>query len=99
VFVCDPDKTTVAQVKYLEKQGIKVRFRKSYFDNQRMIKTTEEVKKIIASQHLNEQVLKQLTPWIKEGMSETDIATKVLTLELELGSSGPSFHPIVAFEE
>lgn len=86
IMECDPDKTTVSQVDALKKLGIKIRYIKETYDKARMIKNEGEIKKITASQRLNEFVLQKLLPQIKRGMSETDIATKILLLQLELGA-------------
>lgn len=66
---------------------------------QRTIKTPEEIRKLRASQDINRAVFEAIQPSFQVGVTEESIARKIQILQLELGASGPSFPPIVAFGE
>jgi Xaa-Pro aminopeptidase len=74
---------------------------KNEIDQLRMIKNDKEIELIILSQRLNEQVLAEFTPLIrngvKKGITELELATKIKLRGLELGAEDVSFEPIVAF--
>lgn len=63
----------------------------------RMIKTPEEILKLQESQKINKAVYAAIQPYLQIGVTEIDIARRIQILQLELGASGPSFPPIVAF--
>ena len=64
---------------------------------QRIIKTPEEIKKLRASQDINRAVFEAIQPYLQVGVTEEAVARRIQILQLELGASGPSFPPIVAF--
>jgi Xaa-Pro aminopeptidase len=65
----------------------------------RMIKTPEEIEKLRESQRINRTVYEAIQPFLQIGVTEEAIARRIQILQLELGASGPSFPPIVAFGE
>ncbi|MEI6711404.1 MAG: M24 family metallopeptidase [bacterium] len=66
---------------------------------QRIIKTPEEIEKLRESQKINKAVYEHIQPYLQIGVTEEAIARRIQILQLELGASGPSFPPIVAFGE
>ncbi len=62
-----------------------------------MIKKSEEIEKLRASQKINRAVFDAIQPYFQMGVSEREIARRIQILQLELGGEGPSFPPIVAF--
>lgn len=70
---------------------------KNEIDNLRLIKTEQEIKLITKSQQLNELVLKKIQPLLKPGITEREIAKKIITIGYDLGADKVSFDPIVAF--
>lgn len=55
--------------------------------------------KLRESQKLNRIVYEKVLPLMTPGVTEQEIARKIQIFQLELGASGPSFPPIVAFGE
>lgn len=64
---------------------------------QRMIKTPQEMENLRASQKINRAVFDAIQSFLQIGVTEEEIARRIQILQLELGASGPSFPPIVAF--
>jgi len=71
--------------------------RKSPITALRMIKTPEEIAKLRESQRINRAVYEAIQAFLQVGVTEQEVARKIQILQLELGASGPSFPPIVAF--
>ncbi len=97
VLEIDPQYLTVSLKEKIEKYGPKITLQRSPIAQQRMIKTPEEIEKLRLSQSKNKSVYEHILPFLVCGVSEKEIARKILILELEQGASGPSFPPIVAF--
>lgn len=95
----DPDFLTQTLREKIEGYGVKLQMNKSPIIEQRTIKNPEEISKIRVSQRLNKEVYKKIVPYLQEGVTEEEIARRIQILQLELGASGPSFPPIVAFWE
>jgi Xaa-Pro aminopeptidase len=93
----DPDFLTQTLREKIEGYGVKLQMNKSPIIEQRTIKNPEEISKIRVSQRLNKEVYKKIVPYLQEGVTEEEIARRIQILQLELGASGPSFPPIVAF--
>lgn len=74
---------------------------KNEIDQLRIIKNDKEIELITLSQKLNEQVLSEFVPLIRNGakknLTEQELATKIKLRGLELGAEDVSFEPIVAF--
>jgi Xaa-Pro aminopeptidase len=95
----DPDFLTQTLREKIEGYGVNLHMNKSPITEQRTIKNLQEIKKLRASQELNKLVYEKILPCLKEGVTEEEIGRKIQILQLELGASGPSFPPIVAFGE
>lgn len=66
---------------------------------QRAIKTPEEVSAMRGAIAISENALKNTMAWVKVGMTETEIATKLVQEQQALGSEGNPFEPIVLIGE
>lgn len=73
--------------------------KKSPIVQKRIIKSDHEIELLRESQSLNKKVYEMILPFLIPGVAEDEIARKIQILQLELGASGPSFPPIVAFGE
>jgi len=62
----------------------------------RAIKSPTELRKISASQRLNEQIFRTTKKWLKTGVTELEIAQKI-QIEILRKNGQKSFDPIVAF--
>jgi Xaa-Pro aminopeptidase len=76
---------------------IKLKPLKNEIDLLRIIKTDQEIDLIQKSQLLNEKVLTQALKFLKPGVTEKELANKIVTIGLEMGAEKVSFDPIVAF--
>jgi len=65
----------------------------------RVVKDKEELKNLAISQRVNEATLSEVIQFLKEGVSEQEIASKIQIIGRELGAEDMSFDPIVAFAE
>lgn len=95
----DPDFLTQSFREKIENYGVQLTMKKSPVTQQRIIKTPEEIEKLRESQRRIKLVYEAIVPFLVPGVSEVEIARKIQILQLELGASGPSFPPIVAFGE
>lgn len=93
----DPDFLTQSLCDQIEKYGVVLHMSPSPITQKRMIKTPEEIEKLRASQAINRAVFDAIQPYLHVGVTEETIARRIQILQLELGASGPSFPPIVAF--
>ncbi len=66
-------------------------------DDARALKDEEEKEKMRRASLVNDQAMERFTKLVKEGITETEIADQMLGIYKELGASGYSFEPIVAF--
>ena len=64
--------------------------------DQRMIKSPEEVKKIEASQEITDAAFTHILPFIKEGVTERELALEIEFFMRKQGAEGIAFPPIVA---
>lgn len=64
--------------------------------DQRMIKSPEEVKKIEAAQEITDAAFQHILPYIKEGVSERDIALEIEFFMRKNGAENVAFDLIVA---
>jgi Xaa-Pro aminopeptidase len=62
----------------------------------RMIKTPEEVKKIEAAQAITDAAFSHILPYIKEGITEKEIAFEIEFFMKKQGADGSAFEPIIA---
>jgi Xaa-Pro aminopeptidase len=95
----DPDFLTETLRRKIESFGVKISLKKSSIVSKRLLKTPGEIEILGVSQALNRQVYEKILPFLISGVTEEAIARKIQILQLELGASGPSFPPIVAFWE
>lgn len=95
----DPDFLTQTLREKIEKYGVQLQMQKSPVTQSRIIKTPEEIQKLRTSQEMNKKVYEQILPFLIQWVTEAEIARKIQIFQLELGASGPSFPPIVAFWE
>ncbi len=95
----DPDSLTQTLRDQLEKYWLKLEMQPSPIAQMRMIKTPAEIDKLWKSQEINRAVYVAIQPFLLIGVTEEAIARRIQILQLELGASGPSFPPIVAFWE
>lgn len=84
-------------------KGFKKRFKKCKWkegsqktEKKRAIKSTGELRKLVASQRLNEQIFYSIKRALKTGVTELQIAKKIKILALE-NNADIAFEPIVAF--
>lgn len=82
----------------------KKRFAKSKFvplketvELQRLIKDSDEIKKLKKSQQINEETLKRIKKLFKPGVTELELAWKIKVIGHDLGAEDISFEPIVGF--
>lgn len=73
--------------------------KKSPVTEERIVKKSHEIEILRTSQAMNKRVFDMILPFLTPGVTEDEIARKIQMLQLELGASGPSFPPIVAFGE
>jgi len=92
---------TVSQLKSFKKyfKGIKLKALKNKLDLLRQIKTHQETQLIQKSQEINEQALTEAKKLIQTGITEAELAWKIVNLGHEFGAEDISFYPIVAFGE
>lgn len=70
---------------------------KEIIEEIRRVKTPEEIKKFKKAQSITRQVIKKIPKMLKEGITERQLALKLLAEVIKLGADGLSFEPIVAF--
>jgi len=95
----DPDFLTQTLRSKIEWYGVTLIMKKSPITEQRIIKTPEEIEKLRIAQMMNKEVHEKILPYIIVWVTEVEIARQIQIFQLELGASGPSFPPIVAFGE
>ena len=90
---------SVARLDYLKKglKPIKLQPSTIYVETLRMVKSEEELKYLIKSQRINEQVFKAVTKNLRVGKTEQQVAWEIEKTGRELGADGISFEPIVGF--
>ena len=80
-----------------ELEGFTLKPASSDLDEQRMIKTDEEIAKIQEAQAITQRALNKVMSLIKVGVSEKDLSNEITYQMLKLGADGPAFESIVAF--
>ena len=68
----------------------------SFVEDLRMMKTKEEIKKIRIACNILDEAFKATIPYIKEGVSETDISIELEYRMKKAGGEKPAFETIVA---
>ena len=66
-------------------------------DRARAVKDPQEQALMREASRINDQALAALRPFIREGVSEVELAEQLTALYKELGADGVSFPPLVAF--
>lgn len=66
-------------------------------DRVRACKDEEETARMRLASQLNDQAMERLKDEVRLGVSEIDLAQRLLEIYRELGADGPSFPPIVSF--
>lgn len=69
----------------------------SAVDDTRGVKDEEEQEKMRVSSHINDLAMAEFKKLIKEGITEKEAASKMLSIYQSLGADGFSFEPLVAF--
>lgn len=77
--------------------GLKLKPLMHEIDQLRIIKTETEIKLIEKSLRISEKILEQAAKLLKVGVTEQEIARKILLMALDLGAERLSFEPIVGF--
>jgi Xaa-Pro aminopeptidase len=95
----DPDFLTQTLREKIEWYGVTLTMKKSPITERRIIKTPQEIEKLRTAQQMNKTVYEKILPYLVPCVTEAEIARKIQILQLELGATGPSFPPIVAFGE
>lgn len=98
-IITDPTCLTQELRDKIEWWGVLLAMWPSPVTQKRVIKNPDEIEKLRESQRINRAVYETIQPYIHIGVTEAAIARKIQILQLELGASGPSFPPIVAFWE
>ena len=100
---CEIDKLTVAQARRFEeaceKSGAQLVLDDTLdaaIREQRMIKSPEEVKKLEASQAITDAAFEHILPYIKEGVTERELALEIEFYMRKCGAENVAFSPIVA---
>ncbi len=70
---------------------------KNTIEDQRLLKTPDEIKKLKKSQQINEETLKRIQKLFKPGVTELELAWQIKVVGHELGAEDISFEPIVGF--
>ena len=80
------------------RDGVKAEFRGAtkLLTDLRMVKSPEEIETLIAAQRIAEKALEEIYNDIKPGVTEQEIAAKLIYLMLRYGAENVSFSPIVA---
>lgn len=65
----------------------------------RIIKTPDELKKLREAAKIGSEAFENILPKIKEGISESELASELVYEMMKLGAEEPSFSSIVAFGE
>ncbi|MBE5772838.1 MAG: aminopeptidase P family protein [Clostridiales bacterium] len=66
-------------------------------DEARMLKDEEEVRLMLESSQKNVEVCRRTMEALQEGMTENEVQEIYIKIASELGTSGPSFEPLVCF--
>lgn len=66
-------------------------------DTTRGVKDSEEQEKMRVSSHINDMAMAEFKGLIHDGVTEKEVAEKMLKIYLDLGADGFSFEPIVSF--
>ncbi len=69
----------------------------SSIEESRRLKDTEELNRIREAAKIASEAIQNVIPRIKEGMTETELASEMVYQMMRLGASEPSFSTIVAF--
>lgn len=93
----DPDFLTQTLREKIEWYGVQLIMQKSPIIQQRLLKNEQEIGLLRESQKLNKKVYDMIVPYLVPGVTEEGIARQIQIFQLQLGASGPSFPPIVAF--
>lgn len=62
---------------------------------QRIVKSEEEIQRIIEAQAITDATFEHILPYIKEGVTEREIALEIESYMKKLGADGNAFDPIV----
>ena len=79
--------------------GVKLSDVGDELSKKRMIKTSDELKKIKKAQDITDTIFAILKRWLAPGVSEKEVAWKIECLAHELGAEGVSFPAIVGINE
>lgn len=85
-------------VKQLKKiKGIQLIDRENFLTDLRMIKTQDEIKKIKKAGIITKKAFNNIIQILKPGITEKEVAKKIIIQMYENGADGIAFEPIVAF--
>lgn len=102
ILCFDCDKTSYARYEILKKHtknGLVLKAVHHPTKEMREIKSFWELEILEKSASINQQALKKAFSFLKEGVTEKEVATKFMTAALELGAEKMAFDPIIAFGE
>lgn len=103
VLCFDSDKTSFNQyqalINHAKHLSLDLRAIKHPLQNLRMIKSLDEIERMEASARINQQALEYAASFLKEGVTEQEIAKHFICKALDLGAEKVAFDPIVAFGE
>jgi Xaa-Pro aminopeptidase len=92
---------TVARLEQLKKRlrGIKLIPTTGVIEKNRLVKSSDEIRKIQRACVITVKVLRATLPFVRQGVTELGLAEKVRELALEFGAEGLAFDTIVVFGE
>ena len=78
-------------------RGVKLTGVENFIEEQRIIKTAEEIKNIKKAQEISKKAFRQIQKLVVPGQTEAQISEKLISILKSLGAEDISFKPIVAF--
>jgi Xaa-Pro aminopeptidase len=91
---------TVSYAEYLifERLGVVLAPFSERINAMRRVKTGREIERIAKAAEITEKTLLKITEFLREGMTEREVADEIFGHMRRLGADGVSFEPIVAFD-
>jgi Xaa-Pro aminopeptidase len=94
----EPSHMTVHEFTALRKLAKSVRLVAAggIMSSRRQVKDTRELESVVRAIEIAQEAFEQLRAWLRVGMTERDIAARLVYEMQQLGAQGPAFTPIVA---